>query len=77
MIDDPEDEAFNEMEQRSLWRKQTVLTALRKEQHKMNYQDLHSFRCMIIEEVAQHIEGMKGFGNDTINSFAIYIRGLK
>jgi len=27
--------------------------------------------------VAQHIEKMQGFGQDTVNSFAIYIRGLK
>jgi hypothetical protein len=30
-----------------------------------------------IEEVAQHIEKMTGFGQDTISSFAIYIRGMK
>jgi len=30
-----------------------------------------------LEEVAQHIEKMKGFGQDTISSLAIYIRGLK
>jgi hypothetical protein len=30
-----------------------------------------------IEEVAQHIEKMRGFGNDTISSFAIFIRGMK
>jgi len=30
-----------------------------------------------IEEVAQHIEQMKGFGQDTISSLAIYIRGMK
>jgi len=30
-----------------------------------------------IEEVAQHIEKMKGFGQDTISSLAIYIRGMK
>ena len=31
----------------------------------------------VIEEVAVAIERMKGFGNDTISSFAIYIRGMK
>jgi chorismate mutase len=31
----------------------------------------------VIEEVAQHIERMKGFGQDTISSFAIYIREMK
>jgi hypothetical protein len=30
-----------------------------------------------LEEVAQHIEKMKGFGQDTISSLAIYIRGMK
>ena len=30
-----------------------------------------------IEEVARHIEKMTGFGQDTISSLAIYIRGLK
>lgn len=31
----------------------------------------------VIEEVAQHIEKMRGFGGDTISSFAIYIRKMK
>jgi len=31
----------------------------------------------VIEEVAVAIERMKGFGQDTISSFAIYIRGMK
>jgi len=31
----------------------------------------------VIEEVAQHIEKLTGFGQDTISSFAIYIRGMK
>jgi len=30
-----------------------------------------------IEEVAQHLEKMKGFGQDTIQSFATYIREMK
>ena len=30
-----------------------------------------------IEEVAQHIEKLTGFGQDTISSFAIYIREMK
>ena len=35
------------------------------------------YRDQVIEEVAQHIEQLKGFGKDTINSFAIYIRSMK
>jgi hypothetical protein len=38
---------------------------------------LNPYRAQVIEEVAQHIEKMQGFGQDTINSFAIYIRGMK
>ena len=34
-------------------------------------------RNLVIEEVAQHIEKLTGFGQDTISSFAIYIRGMK
>ena len=36
-----------------------------------------SVRNDTIEEVAQHIEKLTGFGNDTISSFAIYIREMK
>jgi len=34
-------------------------------------------RNQAIEEVAQEIEKLKGFGEDTISSFAIYIRNMK
>jgi hypothetical protein len=31
----------------------------------------------ILEEVAVEIEKMQGFGNDTLSSFGIFIRGMK
>tara|TARA_R110002126_G_scaffold125910_1_gene268130 strand:- start:382 stop:663 length:282 start_codon:yes stop_codon:yes gene_type:complete len=34
-------------------------------------------RNNVIEEVAQHIEKLTGFGKDTIDSLTIYIRNLK
>jgi chorismate mutase len=34
-------------------------------------------RNSVLEETAQAIEKMRGFGNDTISSFAIFIRGMK
>lgn len=40
-------------------------------------ESLNPYRDQVIEEIAQHIEKMKGFGSDTISSFAIYIRSLK
>ena len=62
-----EDEAFNEIEKQSMWRKRAVQAAISK----------NPYRNQVIEEVAQHIEKMKGFGQDTVQSFATYIRGLK
>ena len=79
MIDSAEDEAFNEMERQSLWRKQAVLQAIRNENERLEIYktDLNPYRSQIIEEVAQAILKMEGFGKDTLHSFAIYIRGLK
>ena len=34
-------------------------------------------RNATIEEIAQHVEKLKGFGQDTVSSLAIYIRGMK
>jgi hypothetical protein len=64
---DPEDEAFNEIERQAKQRKEAVKATV----------SLNPYRAQVIEEVAQHIEKMTGFGQDTVNSFAIYIRGLK
>ena len=90
---DPEDEAFNEIEQQAQQRKEAVLQALHNENQRLGlYSDIVSdggldprnkfvatnpYRDQVIEEVAQHIEKMTGFGQDTISSFAIYIRGIK
>jgi len=34
-------------------------------------------RNAAIEEVAQHIEKLQGFGKDTLDSLTVYIRGMK
>ncbi len=67
MILEPEDEAFNEIEQQAKQRKEAVKATV----------SLNPYRSQVIEEVAQAILRMEGFGQDTLNSFAIYIRGLK
>jgi hypothetical protein len=67
MIDDPEDEAFNEIERQAQQRKEAVKASV----------SLNPYRAQVIEEVAQAILRMEGFGQDTLNSFAIFIRGLK
>ncbi len=67
MTDDLEDDAFNEIERQSLWRKRSVQAAI----------SINPYRSQVIDEVADAILKMEGFGKDTLHSFAIYIRGLK
>jgi len=66
MIDDPttpeEDEAFNELERISKVKQEIV--KMTQDREKL----LNMDRNKVIEEVAQHIEKMKGFGQDTISS---------
>lgn len=44
---------------------------------KTQQQVYDELRNDILEEVAVEIEKMTGFGNDTISSFAIFIRNMK
>ena len=52
------------------WRKRQI--AMDKE---YNYE--RDMRNRTLEEVAREIEKMKAFGQDTISSFAVYIRSMK
>jgi hypothetical protein len=69
----PEDEAFEELSRRQGdW----GLQGSRKHQI-IRYAEINA-RNEVIEEVAQHIEKCTlAFGKDTIQSFTVYIRGLK
>ena len=71
---DPEDEAFNHVEMMSRVRQENVKAQMQAKTQQEFYDEL---RNGVIEEVAQHIEKMRVFGNDTISSFAIYIREMK
>ena len=62
-----EDEAFNEMEKKSLWRKRAVQATI----------STNPYRNIVIEEIAQEVEKMQGFGKDTIDSLTVYIREMK
>jgi hypothetical protein len=62
-----EDEGFNEMEKRSLWRKRAIQAAI----------STNPYRNQVIEEVAIEVEKMQGFGKDTIDSLTVYIRDMK
>jgi|APGre2960657404_1045060.scaffolds.fasta_scaffold08767_5 hypothetical protein len=65
-----EDEAFNEIERQAKQRMAAVNAAF-DEQYPIWK------RNQVIEEVAQHIEKLTGFGQDTISSFTIFIRSMK
>ena len=54
--------------------KQEIIKNLPVKTQQQVYDEL---RNDVIEEVAVAIERMTGFGQDTISSFAIYIRGMK
>ena len=76
-----EDEAFNEIERQAQQRKESVKANLVKADYgvleiRFAAHEVQQ-RNLVIEEVAQHIEKLTGFGQDTISSFAIYIRGMK
>ncbi len=62
-----EDEGFNEMEKRSLWRKRAVQATI----------SINPYRNIVIEEIAQEVEKMQEFGKDTIDSLTVYIREMK
>lgn len=70
-----EDEAFNEIERISKVRQEIIRRQM--EPAKTQQEVYDELRNDILEQVAQDIEKFKGFGQDTISSFAIYIRGMK
>lgn len=66
----------------SLWRKRQIesrVEVVEQEvgQLKQRVESLNPYRDTVLDEVADAILKMEGFGQDTLNSFAIYIRGLK
>ena len=76
---DPEDEAFNDIERQAKQRKESVKAAFVGYEHAVLrlYSYQKELRNDTIEEVAQHIEKLTGFGQDTVSSLAIYIREMK
>ena len=72
-----EDEAFNDIERQAKQRKEAVRAAMTHLKPKSQEEFYNELRNGIVEEVAQHIEKLKGFGQDTVSSLAIYIRDMK
>ena len=76
----PEDEEFEriELEQKRIIETQQALREELKLASKAFDIAYNNFvRNQAIEEVAQEIEKFKGFGEDTIASFTVYIRSMK
>ena len=70
-----EDEAFNDIERISKVRQEIIRRQM--EPAKTQQEVYDELRNDILEQVALDIEKLKGFGQDTISSFAIYIREMK
>ena len=71
----PEDEAFEFVEQHAT----KFIDAAERAQHSV---DVDPYKTMVrnatIDEIADALKRFRGaFGEDTVDSFAIYIRGLK
>ena len=82
-----EDEAFNDIERQARQRMEAVRRSMSLEEARQQIQamtqdratllSINPYRAQVIEEVAQHIEKLTGFGQDTVSSLAIYIREMK
>jgi hypothetical protein len=65
-----EDEAFEQIEKAQGWRKRQIANAMD--------DDIMCYRNDVLEEVARALEQFHiPFGQDTINSFATFIRDMK
>jgi hypothetical protein len=69
-----EDEAFEAIERAQGWRKRQIADKVN-----ANFDDdILCYRNELIEEIARSVENFRGaFGQDTVSSFAIYIRRMK
>lgn len=75
-----EDEAFEQIEKAQGWRKRQIADKINADKINADFDYEYAIhkRNEVLEEVAQAVEKFRGaFGNDTISSFAIYIRGMK
>jgi hypothetical protein len=71
----PEDEAFNDIERTSKIRQEIIKRQMEPAKTRQHF--YNELRNGVIEEVALHVQKLKGFGNDTTSSLAIYIREMK
>ena len=71
-----EDEAFEQIEKAQGWRKRQIAEKQINADFDREY-DIYK-RNDVLEEVARAVERFRGaFGQDTVASFAIFVRGMK
>ena len=70
-----EDEAFNDVERQSNLGKQ-ILKDIGQPYHYDVFVS-PSQRNQVLDEVAAEIQKMTAFGQDTLDSFSVYIKGMK
>ena len=70
-----EDEEFNIVERISKIKQEAIRKQM--EPTKTQQQFYDELRNGVIEEVALAMQRMQGFGQDTLDSITIYIRGMK
>lgn len=85
----PEDEAFNDIERMAKQRMEAVQAAMQVRRvtpedvkkivapWKTQQEVYDELRNQVIEEVALHVQKLKGFGKDTVDSLTVYIREMK
>ena len=81
LIDSAEDEAFAEIERSQGWRKRQVDALIEEDMDipmQQHREAIAHVRNQTLEEVAQELEKFTfAFGVDTVQSFAVFVRGMK
>ena len=77
MIDDPEDEAFNDIERQAKQRKEAVKVAITPKVVELEMYDIGWNSALEMAAFKIEHDFKQAFGADTLSSLAIYIRGMK
>ena len=77
MIDDPEDEAFNEIERQAKQRKESVKVAITPKVVALEMYDMGWNSALELAAYEIEYKFKEAFGADTLSSLAVYIREMK
>ena len=77
MIDDPEDEAFNDIERQAKQRKEAVKVAITPKVVELEMYDIGWNSALEMAAFKIEHDFKQAFGADTLSSLAVYIREMK